>query len=165
MTLTTTNGDHVQVEASETDKKILAEIARQGRVATLRANGWKMDLPTGNTVTFFDPDEITERKAKAMKLAMSLMGREGADGRLTVDAEKAIDGGYIISAAFVRAWSFELALPAVGNPDTLLDLTAKDYRALSDAVADLQAEVFPNYSTDTPEALADPHSPLGAGGG
>lgn len=163
--MTTTNGDHAQVEASETDKKLLAEIARQSRVSALRANGWKMDLPTGNTVTFFDPDEITERKAKAMKLAMSLMGREAADGRIVVDREKAIDGAYVISAAFVRSWSFELALPAVGNPDTLLDLTAKDYRALSDAVADLQAEVFPDYSSDTPEALANPHSPLSAGGG
>lgn len=161
MTLTTTNGTAAQTEASETDKRILAELARKQRVSNLRAKGWKVELSGGRTATLIDPEEITERKVKAIKLAMM---RSAPDGE-HVDPEIAIDAGYVTVAAFLREWSVDLALPAIGNPDTLLDLTAKDFRTLSDAVADLRAEVFVDYHTDTPEALADPHSPLGAGGG
>lgn len=159
-TLATTNGRQAQTAASETDKDILEELARKQRVADLKARGWKVEMSAG-TATLLDPDEITERRAKAIKVAMM---RSAPDGE-HMDADAAIDSGYVMVAAFLREWTVELPMPPIGNPDSLLDLKAKDFRILSDAVADLRAELFVDYGTDTPAALADPSSPLGAGGG
>lgn len=164
--MTFTNGTAAQTEASETDKRILAELQRRARIAALKAKDWKVTLSGGRTATVVDPDLLTERKAKAIKLAMSRMANEDpATERMVIDKVAAIDSGYVIVAGFLQEWTFEIPLPSMDNTDSLLDLTAKDFRILSDAVADLRAEVFADYSTDTPEALADPSSPLGAGGG
>lgn len=162
-TLVTTNGTHAATEASETDKRMLAELQRKSRVAALRANDWKVTLPSGATATLIDPEEITERRIKACKVAM--MKAAPANEGERMDAEAAVDSGYVLVAAFLREWSFEATMPSIGNFDSLLELRAKDVRALSDAVADIRPEAFPDYDTDTPEALADPSSPLGAGGG
>lgn len=160
-TVTTSNGSAGQAEANETDRRILAELERRQRVAALRASGWTVALSGGQTATLIDPEEITERRIKACKVAMMRAAPQRKGDAM--DAEAAIDSSYVLVAAFLAGWTLTVDLPSIGNPDTLLDLKAKDFRLLSDAVADVRPEAFPDYGTPTPEALADPHSPLGAG--
>lgn len=160
-TVATTNGNHAQAEASETDKKILAELARKVRVDALRANGWKVELGAG-TATLIDPRRLPERKAKAIKLAMMRSSRDGEN----VDPEPALEAGYVLCAAFLDSWTVDLPLPSVANTDPFLDLVAVDYRKLSDAVADIKPEAFPDYDTPSEADLtpaADKTSPFTSG--
>lgn len=157
MTLTTTNGVDHQAEMDETDRRIHAELERKQRVAALRDRGWTVDLSNGQSATLLDPETLSERKARAMKIAMI---RSAPDGK-TMDAEASVDSGYVTVAIFLASWTLPAALPVPGNVDALLDLTSRDFRALENAVADIRPEAFPDF-TPTPEAVRDPSSPFGA---
>lgn len=156
MTLATTNGADAQAEA-ETNRKMLDEMARIQRVAELRARDWTVDLSNGQRATLVDPDVLPERKARAMKVAMV---RCAPDGK-TLDPDASVDAAYVTVAVFLASWSLPGILPTAGAWDSLLDLSAKDFGALDNAVADVRREAFPDF-TVTPEALQDPSSPFGA---
>lgn len=145
----------IDAEKAATDARIKAELARIARVAGLRDNGYVVTLPGGDTVTVVDPEKVTEREAKAIKVAMMRL----APGDGEMDAEAAVQSGYVMAAAFVRAWSREAELPTLTNTEPLLDLRAKDYRVLENAVADLRPEVFTDF-TPRPGDLENPHSPF-----
>lgn len=171
MTLTTTNGDHAQAEASATDAKIIRHLSRTQRVAALKAKGWKVELSGGQWATLTDPDRLPERKARAIKVAMvrSTPAAPTSDtGSIAMDADAVIDSGYICVAAFVSAWSLG-ELPTVTNIAPLLDvLNSRDYSALQSVCEDLKDEAFTDWTSPTPADLApgaDPNSPFIVGSG
>lgn len=143
-----------------TNARMKAEMERVIRVARLRENGYVVTLPSGGTVTLVDPDKVTEREAKAIKVAMMRLAPDGKD----IDAEAAVQSGYITVAGLVRTWSLDADVPNLTNVEPLLDLRAKDYRVLENAVADIRAEVFSDF-TPGPGDLENPQSPfVGASG-
>ena len=163
-TLPTTNGNHAQAAATETDRKALAHLNRIQRIAALRAKGWKVELSGGQWATLSDPELLTERKARAIKVAMvrsTPQAPTSDTGSIAMDAEAVIDSGYILVAAFLSGWSFG-ELPTVANFDRLLDLPSRDYSALQTAAEDLKDEAFTDFSP-TPETLADSSSPFTSG--
>lgn len=160
-TLPGTNGNHAQTAASETDKRILAELNRKQRVAALRAKDWRVELSGGGWAKLSDPELLPERKARAIKVAMLRSVAVDENGNSRPDPEATIDGGYVVIVAFLSAWSFG-EMPAIGNVDRLLDLNSRDVAALSMAASDLREEAMSDFSP-TPEALADQSSPFTSG--
>lgn len=149
--------------AAATDAAIAARLARDARIAALRANGWKVQLSGGHHATLSDPEALPERKARAIKVAMlrSTPRAPTSDtGSIDMDADAVIDSGYIVVAAFLSAWS-RGEVATVANFEPLLDLPSRDYSALQAACEDLRDEAFTDYAPSA-EALRDPASPFGA---
>lgn len=141
-TFATTNGSHPETEASEPDRVTIATLERRERIAKIRAEGWKVALGGGQWATLCDPDIITERKLRPIKVAMLNSVELGADGMQHPKPAETIAGGYIVVAAFLTDWSFQLPVPTPENFESLMDLPSRDFATLSSVASDLREEAF-----------------------
>lgn len=141
-TLATTNGHEPETRATAEDRQTIDAATRQGRIAALRAKGWRVELSCGQWATVADPDTITERKVKPIKIAMLESVQVNPDGTQQPNPGATIGGGYVVVAAFMTAWSLPFPLPTPENTDSLLELSARDFSTLSTVATDLREEAF-----------------------
>lgn len=140
------------------------EAARVARVAALRDNAWTLSLPTGRSVTFRDPADLTEGQRRRWKQAgvesKLLFDRVAAGGDPGNAARTAVSSDYILVAMFVREWSYDLPLPKVGDVRSIDDVVGRDLDAIIWACKDLMPEAFL-----TVKPTLEPDSPFGATSG
>lgn len=155
-TLVTTNGRHAQATASETDRKALAELQRQQRVATLKAAGWKVDLSGGQTATLCDPADVTERQRRAFKAASvkaKIASREGAESA----ADQLVGSDDFLIVTFLREWSLPAPVANIYSTDSLQELPGRDFDRLVLVCNDLVRDAFLDLEVSMEES-----SPFGA---
>jgi hypothetical protein len=95
-------------------------------------------LPSGNTAVFRDPDTLKVKDRKKILMAI------GAEDLGLAQGLKLVDG---LLAMIIKEWSFDLIIPSV-KIDSLDELSIPDYDALTEAAADAQKKLFPNFSDD-----------------
>jgi hypothetical protein len=96
-------------------------------------------VPSGQSVTLKD---LNSFKHKDRKKILSSLG----DGEISVGAGiKLLDG---MISALIEGWTFELSIPSV-DPNSLDELSIEDYDAIAKEAEQVQAKLFPRFSTDS----------------
>lgn len=138
-TLVSTNGSHAM--ATETDRKAAAERQRLERVATLKANGWKVDLSGGQTATLCDPLDVTERQRRTFKEASVRAKIAGRDGHASAAGQLVGSDDFLI-VMFLREWTLPHPVPTTYATESLLELPGRDFDRLVHTCNDLVRDAF-----------------------
>lgn len=155
-TLATTNGTHALTAARKTDERAGAERQRLERVATLKANGWKVDLSGDQTATLCDPADVTERQRRAFKAASVRAKIAGRDGDASA-ADQLVGSDDFLIVTFLRGWTLPHEVPTVYSTDSLQELPGRDFDRLVLACNDLVRDAFLDLEVSPEES-----SPFGA---
>ena len=95
----------------------------------------KVELPSGNSATFRDPETL---KVKDRTKVLMAIGNENVQ---IAQGLKLIDG---LLAILIKDWSFDLIIPSI-KIDTLGELSIPDYDALSKAAEEARNKLFPSF--------------------
>ncbi len=114
-----------------------------------------IDLPDGNWVRLRDPKKVPERLRRPLMPLFSKMASAGIMNITEDDKEKLPDAfglifdmNDLVIIALVEAWSFGTKI----DVDTLLDLPAEVYDALSNLTRDKVTELMPSFGISTDDA-------------
>ena len=106
-------------------------------------------LPSGNTVTFKDPDSLKVKDREKI-----ITSGDKADG----DAQSALAMQNTFLAVIIQEWSFDLVIPSV-KIGSLGELSPRDYDAMAEQITDYRQVLFPAL-TETKESAENPDSPF-----
>lgn len=108
------------------------------------------DLPSGGYVQLRDPEDVTERQRRPLRVLMATMGDVDFRRPTAEQLDKLNDANDLLAVILISSWSFDDDVTV----EAIADLPGPDYDEILRLVAPMFMKVCPSFQVDP-----DPDSP------